>query len=1141
MDLRHISVAQQRTNTPKGKWGDGAMTADEDNPKAATDEESLDESSSLSNNDSNGHANSNRLAAGQAQLPFHRKSKIRTKKRLAIKRATQEDVVSPPAAALSNTNKNQSFGGARRALASEAPGPSRQPARTAQAPRVNASTPLPVTTIGSAASEAPALSDSVRILTRDEPPGRESVATNRPAPTATGRLRASKETSTMARASSRRSQYRLSMATKSANLTGSSSSSSSSNNQRASDASGSTAMVAAVPTPAAASCGSTGAAVLSNSSMIQSQRPPVTMDQTDNKQVMVDSNALSPRRQSVRSHESRVTQEPMGTTERQGLCVVQGRGGPVRESVVTERAPAAAVRLSNERSALLRASSHRSKSRASMTTRNVSSSTQAMDVRADEQMVDYREQVNLGESVTSNAQQATVEQDSSVEFNPRQSRQSKFHASLAKGIPIDENVLAMVAGADEQMVDSSEEFNARQSHHSKYRVSMATKGSGTSNAQAMLENAVFKLLPDMAAQETPASQEVPRPPRITRAVRTLQRQSQPGAVHVNNRGSGTGDEDDETTWASEASRNNDPEHHVVDAQVVQDEGERQRNFVDMRIQELMRGSLAVEAEAETEETRNRAGKLPVAALVTIAGIALVAIVVGAVVGVLVRGRDNTGTRETPSSPTQAPTKASGEPTALPGPNSFVPVATLDDLHTAIDQYLNDTSNSSTVAMKYGHPIGLWDVSGLSSLADAFNADRNGDSAHFNADLSQWNISGVTSLDAVFHRATDFNSDLSEWDTSRVTSLVSTFAHAHKFNGNVSSWDTSRVTSLASTFLFARQFNGNLRQWNISRVTALENLFESAVTFNSDLSRWDTGQVTSLAGTFSGANKFNADLSNWKTARVTSLTSAFSRTPFNSDLSSWDVARVTSLATAFHAVHRFNSDLSRWKTARVIMLDGTFSGADRFNGDLSSWNTARVTSLARTFEKALQFNANVSGWNISSVTTAGALFSHARLFNADISAWDTARLADGTLMFEFANEFNGDISRWKVGRMTNMVGMFTDAFSFNGDLSRWDVSRAQSMDRMFASQALLNYPLPIEGNTSFNRDISGWRVRRVTSMKRMFFGAANFDRNLCPWGSFLSSLVHDGVVDMFRDSNCPNQDDPVIGGTSGGLFCHVCSN
>ena len=59
-------------------------------------------------------------------------------------------------------------------------------------------------------------------------------------------------------------------------------------------------------------------------------------------------------------------------------------------------------------------------------------------------------------------------------------------------------------------------------------------------------------------------------------------------------------------------------------------------------------------------------------------------------------------------------------------------------------------------------------------------------------IGSWCVSAVTDYEQLFYDAATFNSDLSGWDTSAVTKMDATFA-ASGFNGDLNTWDTGRVT------------------------------------------------------------------------------------------------------------------------------------------------------------------------------------------------------------------------------------------------------------------------------------------------------------------------------------------------------------
>ena len=95
------------------------------------------------------------------------------------------------------------------------------------------------------------------------------------------------------------------------------------------------------------------------------------------------------------------------------------------------------------------------------------------------------------------------------------------------------------------------------------------------------------------------------------------------------------------------------------------------------------------------------------------------------------------------------------------------------------------------------PIGEWDVSLITDMSHLFGdlvvvrdadiAKTHRDSKHvwrvnpyFNADISKWDVSRVTNMNAMFQKAPSFNGDLSYWDVSSVTIMNQMFQGAKSF-------------------------------------------------------------------------------------------------------------------------------------------------------------------------------------------------------------------------------------------------------------------------------------------------------------------------------------------------------------------------
>ena len=258
-----------------------------------------------------------------------------------------------------------------------------------------------------------------------------------------------------------------------------------------------------------------------------------------------------------------------------------------------------------------------------------------------------------------------------------------------------------------------------------------------------------------------------------------------------------------------------------------------------------------------------------------------------------------------------------------------------------------------------------------------NAFYGADNMAYNAADSP-DLSTVTDMSGMFHRATSFDGDLSSWDVSSVTDMNEMFQRASDFNQPLNAWDVSSVTDMTSMFYRASSFNQTLNSWDVSSVTTMFRMFLGASSFNQLLNSWNVSDVTDMTDMFQSASSFNQPLNNWDVSKVTSMTSMFYRaTSFNQTLNSWDVSSVTIMFRMFFGATSFNQPLNAWDVSSVTTMFRMFTDADSFNQPLNDWDVSSVTSMADMFSFATAFDQDLANWYVVQdppVLTANATFS-----------------------------------------------------------------------------------------------------------------------------------------------------------------------
>jgi surface protein len=96
---------------------------------------------------------------------------------------------------------------------------------------------------------------------------------------------------------------------------------------------------------------------------------------------------------------------------------------------------------------------------------------------------------------------------------------------------------------------------------------------------------------------------------------------------------------------------------------------------------------------------------------------------------------------------------------------------------------------------------------------------------------------------VFNGRRLFNADISGWDVSRVTTMAGMFANAAAFNQPIGAWDVGRVDNMMFMFYEASAFNQPIGGWNMRRVTNAHRMLDGADAFQQWVSGWSLDELS----------------------------------------------------------------------------------------------------------------------------------------------------------------------------------------------------------------------------------------------------------------------------------------------------------
>ncbi|ORU91689.1 MAG: hypothetical protein A6F72_02815, partial [Cycloclasticus sp. symbiont of Poecilosclerida sp. N] len=438
----------------------------------------------------------------------------------------------------------------------------------------------------------------------------------------------------------------------------------------------------------------------------------------------------------------------------------------------------------------------------------------------------------------------------------------------------------------------------------------------------------------------------------------------------------------------------------------------------------------------------------------------------------------------------------------------------------------------------------------------FNLNNGADKEKL-IDVQQWGSANWVNMQGAFYGASNMMMSATDTpDLSGVSSMQAMFREATTFNGVIGGWGVSQVTTMKNMFNGASAFSQDIGGWDVSKVTNMFNMFFGAADFNQNIGGWDVSKVTSMSGMFDGADAFNQNLGHWYIVPTTTMLATQSAVlarhspiyalvrgagdadnglfilsgstlnPINSDQPTgtynlrvgasgadlFGTNNARSLSINFENLTSSANFVTKWRipggsdTARTLTFPSegsyTINWGDGTTEDITSNKPTHTYASAGDYKviassNITRFNLNngadkekltdVQQWGSASwVSMQGAFYGASNMMMSATDTPDLSGVSSMQVMFRGATTFNGVIGGWGVSQVTTMQNMFNGASAFSQDIGGWDVSKVTNMRGMF------------DGAADFNQNLGGWDVSKVTNMSGMFDGADAFIQNLGSW-------------------------------------------
>ena len=484
---------------------------------------------------------------------------------------------------------------------------------------------------------------------------------------------------------------------------------------------------------------------------------------------------------------------------------------------------------------------------------------------------------------------------------------------------------------------------------------------------------------------------------------------------------------------------------------------------------------------------------------------------------------------------------------------------------------SDTPNLSSVSSFYfafsqcssltSMDVSNWDVSNVSTMEFAFRS-----SPITTLDVSNWNTQSLTNAAYIFQNAI-FNPDVSNWNMSNVTTIRYMLRNADSFDRSLANWDISNITNMSDLLILATGLStANYDATLISWAAQSPQINQSISFGNSQYTYEGAAARQTLIDTYGwtitdGGQAVSPEFAlKWETTTPNEEIQVGVGDGTFDYVIDWGDGTVESYNTDANISHTY-ADAGFYVTKitgdfpHIKMGQGSISLTFKYKlKDILNWGSQTWESLQEGFKDCDRLTVITAGdtpdlSNVTSISNVLANLNNYVSFDS-LSNWNVSNVSNFSSALSLGyNHSVPDISNWDFSNATNLSG-FVKGTDFNQDVSSWNVSNVTKMEEMFRGTSFnqdvsfwnvsgVTNMFYMFKDTPFNQDISSWNVSSVTSLYGMFQGTP-FNQDISGWDvsgvqifnfMFLNATAFNQPIGLWNTSNLQGANQFLYGATS----------